>query len=446
MMHSNSERFCRVPQEGAAFSLGAAPTFKLFAWEKVSTSPRRHCLLCLFAVLSLTLGPSAHAASTYKILHAFSGPDGGALQNSVVLDGKGRIYGTTNWGGAYGYGTVFKLARKPNGHWIQKTLHSFDNGSPDGQQPLSNLVLDDSGNIYGTTSLGGVNHYGTAFEMSFGPAGWTFSVIYNFCSQPDCADGAVPWAGLVFDKGGALYGTAGNVFALTPGPSGWTESVLYNFCSQPNCSDGRVPYQGVILDAKGNLYGATYVGGDPNCGVVYKLRRQPDGSWKQRVLHSFHFDGRDGCTPGSAMLLAMDSAGNLYGTTKDGGRFPCDVQGCGVIFKLTRQPNGQWQETILFSFSIGNGGVPNGGVVIDSAGNLYGSTVVGGDPNCSCGVVYKLAPQPDGTWKYSILHRFTGDDGYEPVSNLILDDKSNVYGTTLYGGPGGSGVVFEITP
>jgi uncharacterized repeat protein (TIGR03803 family) len=376
---------------------------------------------------------SSWAASSYKVLHAFgAGNDGAQLEDSVALDAKGHVYGATVFGGAYGYGTVFKLTQKPDGHWVEKPVHSFQNGDPDGQQPLGGVVLDRAGNLYGVTSFG-AKHAGNVIQLAPSPSGWSLSVIYAFCSQPDCSDGSGPQASMVFDSEGNLYGTAFNVFKLTPGPDSWTESVLCDVsCDRPT--------GGLLLDAKGNLYGTTQVSGTYNEGTVFKLKPMPDGTWKERVLYSFGGFAGDGRQPGKGGL-AFDAAGNLYGTTLWGGRYAR-----GIVFRLSRQPDGHWKESILHHFKLGkSGNHPAVGVVVDASGNLYGVTGYGG-AECDCGVVYKLAPNPDGTWTYTVLHRFNGNDGFFPYANLVLDGQGNLYGTTEYGGSGGGGVVFRITP
>jgi uncharacterized repeat protein (TIGR03803 family) len=361
----------------------------------------------------------------------------------VVSDEKGNLYGTTIHGGVYSYGTVFKLKPQPDGYWTERIIHSFKD-DPDGQQPFNSLIFDGPGKLYGTATLGGAQHGGTFFGMTLGRGGWMFDLLYTFCSQPSCSDGSGPQGSLAADTAGKLYGTAFNVFELTSGPDGWSERALYDFCSQPNCTDGRGPRAGVILDANGNLYGTTGSGGTYNVGTVFKLRHMPDGTWQERVLHSFFSFPTDGQIPGVGQL-AFDGLGNLYGTTIQGGNHACGLAGCGTVFKLTRQPNGHWKETILHNFKPGkSGNGPWAGVVFDSAGNLYGTTGYGGT-DCDCGVIYKLVPNPDGTWTYSVLHRFKGNDGAFPNANLIFDDQGNLYGTTI-GGGSGFGVVFQITP
>lgn len=386
-------------------------------------------------VLVLLLATYSAQAASYKVLHGFgAGTDGAGIESGVVLDKKGNVYGTTRMGGAYGYGTVFKLTKKPDGRWAEKILQNFRNGDPNGYVPWGGLTFDDRGNLFGTATGGGKYQGGTVFEMTPGPTAWNFSVIYDFCSQPDCADGGAPEASMVFDNKGNLYGTAFNVFELMLGPDGWTESVLCHVsCDRPT--------GGLVLDAKGNLYGTTDGGGAYDQGTVFKLKPMPDGSWTERVLHSFGSFPEDGRQPPAHGALAFDSAGNLYGTTQVGGKY-----GPGTVFRLTRQPDGHWKETILHNFKAEKGGYfPDAGVVVDEAGNVYGTTGSGGS-ECGCGVVYRLAPNPDGTWVYTVLHRFKGYDGAFPAANLVLDDKGNLYGTTRYGGAGGGGVVFKIIP
>ena len=249
------------------------------------------------------------------------------------------------------------------------------------------------------------------------------------------------------DKAGNLYGTApyggsynaGTIFELTPGSGGWKETVLYAFCQGTSCADGRSPFAGLILDLAGNLYGTTYTGGAYKVGgTVYQLK-PTSGGWEEQVLHSFDNNGTDGMTPGWGSLI-MDAKGSLYGTTAGGG---C----CGgVVFRLTPGSDGRWKETILYHFQGGaNGFEAAAGVVMDKAGNLYGTTIAGGS-GCDCGVVYKLAPGAKGKWTYKVLHTFMGYDGAQPDANLILDDNGNLYGTTATGGVYGAGVVFELTP
>jgi uncharacterized repeat protein (TIGR03803 family) len=274
-------------------------------------------------------------------------------------------------------------------------------------------------------------------------------------------DGTEPVAGLIFDQAGNLYGTttrggasnSGTVFKLTPNADGgWRESVLYSFCSLMNCSDGAEPFGALIFDAAGNLYGTTVSGSGG--GVVFKLTPNPDGSWSESVLYTFA-SSQDGLYP--ACGLIFDQAGNLYGTTTQGGT----AYYHGTVFKLTPNPDGSWTENVLHSFTGRNGSFPDAGVIFDRFGNLYGTTANGGNRagQCSgtgCGVVFELTPNPNGIWTESVLHEFTGGkDGGHSNSGLIFDQKGNLYGTATIAGNldqckrtfrSGCGVVFQLTP
>jgi len=295
--------------------------------------------------------------------------------------------------------------------------------------------------------------------------GW--NVLYSFClGGGDCTDGANPDAGVISDAAGNLYGTTkfgpnfgGTVFELTQGPDGiWTETVLHSFCySQENCPDGQEPEAGVIFDAAGNLYGTTVYGGANNEGVVFELMPAADGSWTEKVLHSFVFDGKDGVVPYGGLVL--DAAGNLYGTTAVGG-----IRNGGTVFELIPGPDGNWTEKVLHSFEEPGHyqAGPFGGLAIDASGNLYGMTWGGGivSGNCApssggssgCGRVFELTPGANGKWSEKILHRFRGSpDGGNPSAGVTLDSVGNLYGTTYYGGTGpcgaiGCGTVFRLTP
>jgi uncharacterized repeat protein (TIGR03803 family) len=376
---------------------------------------------------------------TPKVLHAIgAGTDGGGLWSPVVFDAHGNLYGSTSGGGTHGYGTVFKLTPMPNGKWSESILHNFPVSSSDGQVSIGGVALDSEGNIYGTTE-GGIGQaiHGMVYKLTLGPQWWSETVLHRF--GPNDVAGA-PLGQLTRDESGNLYGTGGDVaFEVSPGPDGWKETILHVFTGKNG--DGNGPAAGMRLDAAGNLYSTTEHGGssarcDAGCGTAYELQRQADGTWKRIILHSFNAYN-DGGFPGFADKLAIDKAGNPYGTASGG------LSGNGVIFHLYGAANGQWKENVLFNIPTAADGVePSSGVIMDGAGNLYGTTIAGGDASCDCGVVFKLAPGSNGTWNYTVLHRFTGD---EPDANLTLDAKGNIYGTTATGGVGGAGVVFEIT-
>ncbi len=405
----------------------------------------------LFAFLILPL-LAAHAQHQFRVLRAFGvGHDGAGVWDSVAFDKHGNLYGTTSGGGEYGYGTVFELSPESGGRWKETLLVSFKPLDPRGAEPNGGLVLDSAGNLYGTTQTGGKYGAGTAFELTPQSGDWAFRVIHHFGGPGDYA--CCPWGNLVMDAGGSVYGTSYAAFELSPGSKGWTETQLHLFTGKND--DGLGPQAGPIRDASGNLYGTTlYGGGGPlcsdGCGTVWELQPpasdDPSGvtAWKERILHRFGFSDNDGVWPGLGQL-AMDSQGNLYGTA-DGGKY------AGIVFKLTRVSKAASvddvsRETILYNFTGGaDGNHPSGGVILDNAGNLYGTTIAGGSSNCGCGVVFKLSPQAGGTWKYTLLHTFVGPDGSQPDANLTLGPDGKLYGTTATGGAHGGGVVFQLTP
>jgi uncharacterized repeat protein (TIGR03803 family) len=310
-----------------------------------------------------------------------------------------------------------------------QVLHTFS-GQPDGADPWAALIEDGAGNLYGTTLAGGANKWGTVFKIA---PGGTETVLYNFCSRRNCSDGQLPHDGLIMDKAGNLYGTAtyggdaegqGVVFRLAPDG---TETILYSFKGSPN--DGQYPYGGLLMDKTGNFYGTTVAGGPDNDGTIFKLA--PDGT--ETVLHSFTNSSSDGNEPMGS--LVSDKDGNLYGTTSLGGS-----DDLGTVFELA--PDGTF--TLLHSFtdSSGDGADANPGLIMDRAGNLYGSTW-GGGAN-SRGIVFKLAP--DGT--ETILHSFpdASGDGQDPVGGLVMDKAGDLYGSTFWGGANNDGAVFKLTP
>ena len=328
--------------------------------------------------------------------------------------------------------------------WAQskyKTVYKFTGGK-DGSQPYDGLIFDGAGNLYGTTQYGGAHNLGIVFKLTPAANGnWTESVLHNFSGS----DGATPQAGLIFDAAGNLYGTTdsgadyggGTVFKLAPNSDGsWTESELHRFCSLTNCEDGQGSFAGLIFDAAGNLYGTTWNGGSTNHGVVFKLA-PTSGGWNESVLYSFGPDGQN-----SDAGLVFDSAGVLYGVTWYGGTY-----GAGVVFKLIPTSSGEWKESALHRFSGGNDGArPRAGLTFDSAGNLYGTT--GGGGAYGRGVAFSLTPNTDGSWTQHTLHQFTGgkDGGSPGYTSLIFDKSGNLYGTTMSGGAFGFGVVFKLVP
>jgi len=387
----------------------------------------------------LAVAPPLFAASSEKVLYNFCSAnhctDGSGPLAGLTFDKDGNLYGTTYNGGAgrceAGCGTVFELIPS-NGKWTEKVLHSFyPNGG--GDNPSAGLILDSAGNLYGTTGYSGNSGAGVVFELIRGDGKWTEKVLDTFGN---------PTAPLIFDPSGNLFGTVldAAAFELIPNNGKWTQKVLHNFTSK----DGYFLYAPMIFDSAGNLYGTAYYGGIYDSGAVYELIPN-HGKWTEKLLHSFNYDGKDGINPYAGLI--SDSAGNLYGTTEQGGTGTGDycAKGCGIIFELTPGKNGAWTRKILHNFNQDgvDGEAPTGGLIFDKDGNLYGTTQYGGAS--VEGTVYELTPS-NGKWTEKVLHAFNGKDGARPWAGLILDSAGNLYGTTAEGGTHMDGVVFEITP
>jgi uncharacterized repeat protein (TIGR03803 family) len=332
--------------------------------------------LTLAVVLALgTVATKSAHAQTFTVLHSFTGsPDGAYPYAGPVEDAAGNLYGTTPWGGASYFGVVFEVDTSGT----ETVLYNFD-GATAGANPEAGLVRDEAGNLYGTTALGGAFTYGVVFKLD---TSGKEKVLHSFSA--DFTDGQNPYGdGLIRDKNGNLYGTTyyggrqqvGTVFKVDTSRK---EKVLHVFAG--GVSDGAYPYAGVILDAKGNLYGDAEEGGTSDSGVVYKLSK----SGKLTVLHSFTGGTNDGSYPQGN--LAMDNDGNLYGATYNGG-----ADNAGTVFELSPNGNGGWNETVLHVFAGGasDGAYPYAGVILDANGNLYGTTEEGGASNL--GTVYELS-------------------------------------------------------
>jgi uncharacterized repeat protein (TIGR03803 family) len=318
----------------------------------------------------------------------------------------------------------------------ESVIYSFcmQNLCSDGTNPASNLIMDSQGNMYGTAVNGGTEFWGTVFKLTPGGAQ---TVLYNFCvvGGDSCTDGSAPVSGLVMDSAGNLYGTTrqggahgplyGTVFKLSPNG---TLTTLHSFNSDG--IDGVNPLAGLVMDSKGNLYGTTYLGGASNAGVVYRVT--PKG--KETIVHSFEGGLSDGSGPAN-MTLVKDSQGNLYGTTAYGG-----THGGGTVFKISAQGG----YSILYNFGATktDGINPEAGLTVDPKGNLYGTNISGG--KYGIGTVFRVSPS--GT--ENILHSFQNNhiDGYNCYASLIRDSQGNLYGVTYQGGANGSGVLFKISP
>jgi uncharacterized repeat protein (TIGR03803 family) len=368
-------------------------------------------------------------AQTFDVLYSFTGfADGGQAQGGVVRDAADNIYGTTSSYGSGGGGTLFRI--DPAGKF--SVMVSFD--SEDGAGPIDPLLLNTAGDLYGTTWYEGAYGYGTVFEVN---ALGLLKVLHNFTGG---TDGANPSAGLISDAAGNLYGTTlyggdlscnsgtgcGTVFKLTPSGK---ETVLYSFTG---AADGRFPQAGLVADVAGNLYGTTIYGGDlscnsgTGCGTVFKV----DRAGAETVLYSFT-GGTDGQFPYAG--LVRDPAGDLFGTTSNGG-----ASAYGTVFEVDKAGT----ETVLHSFAAGaDGATPVAGLVIGGAGNLYGTTEGGGTHNS--GTVFEVTASGTET----VLHSFNGQSGgANPNAGLLRDSAGNLYGTTLQGGVYLQGTVFKLKP
>ncbi len=418
-------------------------------------------VVTVILVMMALLSPSADA-QTYKVLYNFTGGDDGGVPVGVLtFDATDNLYGTTWAGGdsacpiTYGYagcGVVFELMPNLDGTWTQTVLHTF-HGS-DGAGPQGRLSLDAAGTLYGSAKYGGKTTRpcagtgcGIVFTLTPNLDGsWTQTVLHAFSWK----DGSGPNHGVLLSDGaGNLYGVTdtgsnsscpngcGVIYELSPNSDGtWTETVLHSF-DRPG---GVFPEAGLTFDADGTLYGAAQLNGANglDCGTVYKLTPTSTGGWKYRVIHPFA--AHPSCVPETGVTL--DPEHNLYGTTIGTGGH----SGWGTVFQMTPKPTGGWAYRVIHKFTGGHdGGRPGyAPLILDAAGNLYGTTTAGGPHDA--GNVFELVRTSSG-WKEQVLYSFTGGvDGGGPLAGLIFDTSGNLYGTTTTGGANGAGVIFEITP
>ena len=376
------------------------------------------------------------SAVTEQVLYNFTGgSDGANPQASPVVDGAGDLYGST-YAAGNGFGTVFELAPNGSGGYAESTLYRFVGGG-DGANPVD-VTMDSAGKLYGTTTNGGAGN-GTVFDLVPNGSAYAESTLYNFGSN---GDGANPYAGLIMDSAGDLYGTTnvggyygyGSVFELTPDSlGGYTESIIYSFTGG---SGGQNPRTNLTMDNVGDIYGTSYYGGGNNEGIVFELI--PNGSgFVETTIYNF-IGGADGANPSSALI--MDASGDLFGAAFGGGS-----GGYGTVFELTANGNGGYTESTVYTFSGGSDGAnPQdlAGMVLDTAGDLYGTTVNGGSNGY--GTVFKLTPNGSGGYSESVVYSFGGGtDGENPVG-LTMGSAGNLYGMTINGGSSGDGTVFKI--
>ncbi len=421
-------------------------------------------ILGLIAVWFM-VSTSQATAVTQHILHEFDFADGMDSQGGVILDPAGNLYGTTFYGGINNCGwgncgVVYKLSRSADGKWTETILHRFT--GPEGSHPSGSLIRDAKGNLYGTTEFGGSHSGGTVFRLTPLKNGkWRHTILYSFGATDD--DGTTPFAALALGRKGNLYGTTysggfpgrcparrgcGVVFKLSPGlKDKWTERILYRF----NGRDGANPTAGVFRSQEGRLYGTTESGGVFNCaygcGVAFELTRDKKGVWSETVMHKFT-GAADGASPWGG--LTPDHHGTFYGATVQGGNQNCYGGGCGVVFKLSRDIGGHWEQTVVYTFNtITEGDGAWDKPILGPDGSLYGDTGSG------YGNVYKLTKGTDGNWFETVLFSFNGGStGWDPIG-LVFDKKGNLYGTTDAGGnpkvrqcagDNGCGLVYQLIP
>jgi hypothetical protein len=413
------------------------------------------------------------SAQTLNDLHNFtSQPDGGYPGGNVVADKNGNLYGTSEEGGSgcapIGCGTIWELSppATAGGPSTETILYNFQGTSSDGSSPWGGLTMDTKGNLWGTTQFGGgsrcLTGCGTIFQLKRPTSGgsWTHHLAHSFAGGTH--DGQQPLGGVVFDSAGNLYGTAlgggshtscpggscGIVFKMTPsGGSSYRYSVIWNFGGN---GDGGAPESTPIVDTAGNLYGTTVGGGSGTNaqGTVWEL--SPSGSsYTESVLYSFVNTGNTGYYPEGSLVL--DARGNLYGTNLFGGSFRNCSNGCGTIFRLKPPTSGGlWTLNTLYTFTgEGDGLNPYYGLLLNrSTGTFYGTTPFSFGSTDDCGVAFSLQkPTVSGaSWTFAVLHTFVNTDGCRPTSGLTFGSGGSVYGTTNIGGSGTVGTVFQLTP
>ncbi|MGD0192049.1 MAG: choice-of-anchor tandem repeat GloVer-containing protein [Rhizomicrobium sp.] len=402
--------------------------------------------LLAFGILTVAFATTGASAGSFNVIYSFNGDpgDAGFPTGTLIADSSGNLYGTSQAGGVIcNCGTIFKVAADGT----ESLLYAFCTfqGCSDGAGPAGKLLLDGAGNLYGAASSGGAAGYGTVFKLT--PSG-TESVLYTFCQQTNCTDGAYPQAGVISDADGNFYGTTelggkyggGIVFKVAPNG---TETVLYSFCKLQACKDGAYPYSDLIMDTNGNLYGTTAGGGAEGggctpgygCGTVFKLT--PGG--KETTLHLFA-GGKDGFNPFGG--LVADSSGNMFGTTYTGGGTGCSGPGCGIVFEITAAGV---EKTFYVFRGQEKGDRPLGQLTLDSKGNLYGTTIGGGEPAYGTATAFRLTTKA----KLTVLHDFCSElncaDGNNPVAGLLLLNNE-LYGVASVGGGTNNGVVYHVQP
>jgi len=403
-----------------------------------------------FAAAALLAGAAVAAGQT-QVIYSFAGDeDGEYADTDLVTDTAGNLYGTTVQGGDTGSGTVFQLAHATTG-WIHTVLYSFTGGA-DGGEPYKGVTLGPHGNLFGTAGVGGLytgpcidTGCGVVYKLIRANGAWTQKVIHSFTGSD--GDGFGPGAGVTLDSRGNVYGMTptggangfGIVFELTPdGKGNWAERVIHTFAGGTDGIGGSAGR--LVLDAAGNVYGLCTTGGTHGAGVVFALAPTQSGEWTETILYTF-LDEPDSGFPYGA--LVGDGRGNLYGTTYYAGKYDL-----GTVYRLSRR-NGVWTQTWMYSFKGGpNGSSPISTLAGDAAGNLYGTTSEGGAASCNCGVIFKLTLSSGAPPVYSVVYRFKGPpDGAFVYNGMVANAGGTaLYGATVHGGSANEGAIYQFTP
>ena len=394
----------------------------------------------LLFVLAISL--STATAATTTVIFSCEEDEGEYADTDLETDNAGNIYGTTVLGGDFGSGTVFQLSPTPNG-WVHTVLYSFTGGA-DGGQPYKGVTLDHDGNLYGTAVTGGSGNCeegcGVVYKLTNTDGTWTETVIHSFTGGND---GSGPGARVTVDGARNVYGMTptggahglGTIYKIHQIPNGaWIFGVIHAFTG---ATDGATGSAGRMILRNGHLYCAVTAGGRYGSGAVFELNGGGFGERDLKILYAFRGQP-DGSFPYGA--LAFDVLGNIYGTTYYGG-----ANGIGAVYQLSPQPVGEWAEEVLYSFQTGkDGNSPISNLVFDVAGNLYGTTSEGG---LGSGTIFKLSPAGAGKWTETVVHAFEGPpDGGFAYNGMVVDSLGHFYGATVHGGEEDDGSVYQFIP
>jgi len=398
-------------------------------------------------VFVMALSLVAATASTTDVIFSFEEEEGEYADTDLETDSAGNLYGTTVLGGDHGSGTVFQLSSTPGG-WEHTVLYSFTGGA-DGGEPYKGVTIDRRGNLYGTAVTGGSGGCeggcGVVYKLTKSGGTWNQAVIYAFTGGDD---GSGPGARVTVDRSGDVYGMTptggmygvGTIYRLHPHAGSYTFQVIHTFTGG---NDGAAGSAGRMLLQNGRLYGAATSGGMYGSGVVFEITPTAVAEWNFRALYSFHGQP-DGSFPYGALLYAP--SGKIYGTTYYGGE---NGIGAVYELSPGRDDVGEWNGRVIYSFQTGSdGNSPISNLVRDGAGNLagnlYGTTSEGG---LGSGTIFKLSPIGGGQWTESVVHRFAGPpDGGFSYNGMVVDRFGNFYGATVHGGTDDDGCVYKFTP